>query len=98
MPKRILLTADTVGGVWQYSLDLARGLSRLGIPTVLAVMGPSPSETQRAAAGAIPGLKLIDTGLPLDWLAEDGAGLPQAAKGIAPPARDAEGDIVQPNT
>jgi glycosyltransferase involved in cell wall biosynthesis len=98
VPKRILVTADAVGGVWQYSLDLARGLSRLGIGTVLAAMGPAPSEEQRAAAGAIPGLKLVDTGLPLDWLAEDGAALRDAAKGIAVLARDAEVDIVQLNS
>ncbi|MBV9901127.1 MAG: glycosyltransferase family 4 protein [Alphaproteobacteria bacterium] len=98
MPKRVLVTADAVGGVWQYSLDLARGLSRLGIATVIAVMGPSPSEEQRTAAGAIPGLKLIDTGLALDWLAEDGAALRAAAHGIAALARDAGVDIVQLNS
>jgi glycosyltransferase involved in cell wall biosynthesis len=97
MPKRVLVTADAVGGVWQYSLDLARGLSRLGIATVVAVMGPSPSAEQRAAAAGIPGLKLIDTGLALDWLAEDGAALRAAAKGIAALAKDAEVDIVQLN-
>jgi hypothetical protein len=26
---RVLVTADAVGGVWNYSLDLARGLARL---------------------------------------------------------------------
>jgi len=98
MPKRVLVTADTVGGVWQYSLDLARGLSRLGIATVIAVMGPSPTQEQHAAAGAIPGLKLIDTGLALDWLAEDGAALRAAAQAIAALASDAEVDIVQLNS
>src|SRR3546814_13059987 len=35
-PRRVLMTTDTVGGVWQYSLELARGLDRCGIQTVLA--------------------------------------------------------------
>src|SRR5438093_9712407 len=95
MPKRVLVTADAVGGVWQYSLDLARGLARLGIETVLAVMGPSPSEEQREAAAAIPTVELIDTGLALDWLAEDKAALAKAAQVIARLARAVRADLVQ---
>ena len=76
---KILLTADAVGGVWQYSMDLARGLRRLGVDTVLAVMGPSPSEEQLTSAAGEPDLKVIDTGLALDWLAEDAVRLKEAA-------------------
>ena len=96
--RRILITADSVGGVWQYSTDLARGLERLGMETVIAVMGPSPSPEQRAAADAIPGLTVIDTGFALDWLAEDGAALAKAGEGIAKIARETRADIVQLNT
>lgn len=95
---RALLTADAVGGVWQYSLDLARGLSRLGVETVLALMGPSASEEQQAAAAAVPGLELIDTGLALDWLAEDSASVARAGQGIARLAKAAGADLVQLNT
>ena len=95
---KVLVTADAVGGVWQYSLDLARGLARLGIGTVLAAMGPSPSPVQAKAAAAIPGLKLVDTGLALDWLAEDAVSLMAAGEAIAELA-EAEGvDLVQLNT
>ena len=66
MPLRLLLVTDAVGGVWVYSLELARALKATGIETVLAIMGPSPSASQREQAR---GFKLIDTGLPLDWLA-----------------------------
>jgi glycosyltransferase involved in cell wall biosynthesis len=95
---RILVTADAVGGVWQYSLDLARGLSRLGHETVLALMGPPATDEQAAAAAAIPGLRLVDTGLTLDWLAEDEKALREAAAAIAGLAAAHEVDIVQLNT
>jgi glycosyltransferase involved in cell wall biosynthesis len=75
---KVLLVSDAVGGVWVYSLELARALQPLGIETVLAVMGPSPTEKQREAAGAF---KLINTGLPLEWLAADAAEV--RASGIA---------------
>jgi glycosyltransferase involved in cell wall biosynthesis len=66
---RVLMTADAVGGVWTYALDLSRGLARAGVEVILVVIGPEPSADQRAAARAVPGLALIETGLPLDWMA-----------------------------
>lgn len=71
LPFRLLMTTDAVGGVWRYSLDLARGMARLPI---LAVLGPSPSHAQHKEAAAL-GLQLIETGLPLDWTAENEAAL-----------------------
>jgi glycosyltransferase involved in cell wall biosynthesis len=61
------MTTDAVGGVWTYALDLGRGLAARGIETVLAVMGPAPSPSQRAAAGAL-GLTLEHAPLRLEWM------------------------------
>ncbi len=92
---RILLTADAVGGVWQYSIDLARGLSRLGVETVLAILGPSPSQAQLKTASGIEGLTLVDTGLPLDWLARTRASVRSAGRAVASLAESRSVDIVQ---
>jgi glycosyltransferase involved in cell wall biosynthesis len=96
-PIKILMTADAVGGVWQYSLDLAKGLSGKGVETVLAVMGPSPAPAQLEAAAAIEGLRLLDTGLPLDWLASDKTSIRSAGEAVARLAERYEADIVQLN-
>ncbi len=97
-PKlRVLLTADAVGGVWQYSIDLARGLSGLGVETVLAVLGPPPTRRQTDEAEEVPGLKLVETGLELDWLAEDAASVRKAGAAVADLARRHEADLVQLN-
>jgi hypothetical protein len=66
MSPTVFITADAVGGVWQYSLDLAAGLAERGIEPIVAVSGPSPAAAQKAKVHAISGLHLIDTGLPLD--------------------------------
>jgi glycosyltransferase involved in cell wall biosynthesis len=92
---KVLLTADAVGGVWQYSLDLARGLSAQGVETVLAVLGPSPSKAQLKLASAIQGLTLVDTGLPLDWLAKTRNSVHSAGEAIAKLAELHGVDIVQ---
>ena len=94
---RVLMTADTVGGVWQYALDLARGLSDAGVSTILAVLGPAPSAGQALDARAIPGLTLIDTGLPLEWTAESPDEVLQASAAVAALAQESGADIVHLN-
>lgn len=94
---RVLVTAESFGGLWQYSLDLARGLSRLGGEAVIAILGPPPSDRQRAAAAAVPGLDLVETGLALDRLAEDGAALRRAGAVIARLADACGADLIQLN-
>lgn len=93
----VLVTADTVGGVWQYSLDLARGLAGFGYQVVLAVMGPAPSAVQRDAALEITGLRLVETKAPLCWLAEDPPALADAAAQIARLAAATKADLVHLN-
>ena len=95
---RVLLVADTVGGVWQYSLDLARGLSGLGVETVLAVVGPGPSPVQSRVAAAIPSLELVETGLPLERLAGDRSAVTGAGDALARLARRHRVDLVQLNS
>jgi glycosyltransferase involved in cell wall biosynthesis len=65
---KVLMTADAVGGVWTYALDLAAGLSQHGVDVVLAVLGPAPSPAQREAAGRIPSLELVESGTRLEWM------------------------------
>ena len=95
---KVLITADAVGGVWQYSLDLARGLADLDIQVVLAVLGPGPSERQLHEAAGVPGLDLIETGLTLDWLADDAESIHAAGAAVAGLARKHSVDLVQLNT
>ena len=67
LPRRVLMTADAVGGVWHYALQLARGLADAKIEVVLAVMGPPPAPEQCAAAASIDGLTLVPGGFTLEW-------------------------------
>lgn len=94
---RLLLTADAVGGVWQYATDLARSLAPHGVETILALLGPAPDPARLKAAGRIPSLTLVDTGQPLDWLAASPAAVADAGRAIAALATQHRADIVQLN-
>ncbi|MEG3191402.1 glycosyltransferase family 4 protein [Lysobacter sp. D1-1-M9] len=65
---RVLLTADTVGGVWQYALELAQGLSTCGDQVALATMGGPLTQEQRRDAEAIDGLSLYPSNHKLAWM------------------------------
>jgi glycogen synthase len=72
MPRLVLMTADTVGGVWTYALDLAAGLQRAGVATVLATMGRPLSPAQRQQAAGVPGLVVEESRLKLEWMPDAG--------------------------
>jgi glycosyltransferase involved in cell wall biosynthesis len=94
--RRLLLTTDAVGGVWTYSLDLARQLAaEADMVVLLAVLGPAPNAEQLDAAAAVPGLQLIETGLPLDWTAGHADEVRAAAQTLAGLAEASEVDLVQ---
>lgn len=98
-PRRLLMTADAVGGVWPYALDLAAALARRhDVETTLAVLGPLPDEDQRWSAGLVPGLRLVETALPLDWLAGQPEEVEVAGRRIAALAVESGAEIIQLNT
>lgn len=68
LPNTVLMTADAVGGVWRYAVDLAGGLARRVVRVVLAVLGPPPSDDQRREVAALPGVVLVDRPFHLEWM------------------------------
>ncbi len=67
-PKRILMTADTVGGVWVYALELSRALRERGIEVVLATMGAPVTPDQWEDVRRIPDVKVFESGFRLEWM------------------------------
>ncbi|MDD5532198.1 MAG: glycosyltransferase family 4 protein [Syntrophales bacterium] len=77
-PGRVLMTADAVGGVWTYSLELARALSDYGIQTSLAVMGAPLTAGRREEAGRIPDIQLHEGEYKLEWMEDSWADVERA--------------------
>jgi glycosyltransferase involved in cell wall biosynthesis len=67
---RVLLTADTVGGVWTHALELARGLGARGVAVELATMGAPLSDAQRAAAASLAGVTVHESAYRLEWMSD----------------------------
>jgi len=68
MLKRLLMTADTVGGVWTYALEIARALGGQDVEVFLATMGRPLSESQELQAAAIENLRVYESSFKLEWM------------------------------
>ena len=68
-PLKILMTADAVGGVWQYSVDLIRGLGE-SAKVLLATLGPRPSTEQKQQLKSVPQLQLCESDYALEWMSD----------------------------
>ncbi len=77
--RRILMTVDAVGGVWNYAVELARGLREHEVEVLLAVMGSSPSTVQRAQLAALEHVTLAERPFPLEWMTDPWVGVGRAA-------------------
>ncbi|KQT53773.1 hypothetical protein ASG43_18275 [Aureimonas sp. Leaf454] len=97
LPRHVLMTADAVGGVWTYAVDVANGLFERGIRVTIAILGPSPDMAQRMSVERT-GLALVEAGMPLDW-ADDATPDSLAAAGarLAALARELGADLLHLN-
>lgn len=68
VPLRILMTADPIGGVWSYVLELARGLSSYGVEIALATMGQALTAEQRREVADEGNVTLYESLFRLEWM------------------------------
>jgi glycogen(starch) synthase len=66
--RKVLMTADTLGGVWTYSIDLIREFSARGVHVLLATLGRPLSEAQRQEVSVIPRLEVHESHYRLEWM------------------------------
>jgi glycosyltransferase involved in cell wall biosynthesis len=67
---KVLMTADTIGGVWTYALELAHALEPLGVEIVLATMGRRLDREQRRALLRASNVRLAESHYALEWMAD----------------------------
>lgn len=66
----VLMSADTVGGVWTYAVDLAHALGHLGIDVHLATMGAPLHPHQRMQLSGSGRVTLHEASWQLEWMAD----------------------------
>jgi glycogen synthase len=64
----VLITADTVGGVWTYTQELVAGLVQRGVRVTLVSFGRIPTAAQMAWLEGLPGVEYFPTAFRLEWM------------------------------
>jgi glycosyltransferase involved in cell wall biosynthesis len=62
------MTADTVGGVWTYTVELARALQAHNVQIALFTMGKLLSDEQRAHLRQLPHVSVYESEFKLEWM------------------------------
>lgn len=66
-PRRVLMTTDAVGGVFTYTVELARALGAHGVDVTVALLG-TPTAAQRSRLAAIPHVNVEAADFRLEWM------------------------------
>src|SRR5690554_2972369 len=96
-PKRVLMTADALGGVWTYSMELCRALGEHDVEVLLATMGAMPSEDQREEAHRLQNVELVSSRFPLEWMADSWPGVAAAGRWLLELERRFAPDVIHLN-
>ena len=91
------MTADTVGGVWTYAVELARELDASGVRVAIAAMGAPVATHQRAQLAGCRDVTVIDGGFRLEWMQDPWDDVNAAGEWLMALERDLRPDIVHLN-
>jgi glycosyltransferase involved in cell wall biosynthesis len=75
----VLMTADTIGGVWTYTRELVTQLSRKGVRITLVSFGEIPSLAQSEWLEGLTGVAYHPTAFRLEWMQDAQSDLEQSA-------------------
>jgi glycosyltransferase involved in cell wall biosynthesis len=90
----ILLTADTVGGVWTYAQELATGLVRRGIDVTLVSFGEIPGPSQMRWTEGLRALDFRPTPFRLEWMQDSAADIAASSEYLLSIIRETRPDVL----
>lgn len=94
---RVLMTADTIGGVWIYALELMETLQASHIRFALATMGEPLRADQREAVERLPNVELFESDYRLEWMEEPWPEVAKAGRWLLEIERCWRPDVVHLN-
>jgi glycogen synthase len=96
-PLRVLMTADTIGGVWNYAVELARALDARGVHVVLAAMGAPLRPDQEAHLAGLPRIVVHPSHWRLEWMEQPWDDVAKAGEWLLALERRYRPDLVHLN-
>ena len=93
----VLMTSDTVGGVWTYTQELASGLVRRGTRVTLVSFGKIPMPDQTTWMDGLEGLDYRPTAYKLEWMQDSERDVYESAEYLEAVIREVRPDLLHLN-
>jgi glycogen(starch) synthase len=93
----ILITTDTLSGVWTHTRELATGLVSRGIRVTLVSFGEIPLPQETAWMDRLHGLQYLPTAFRLDWMQEGEQDLKDSAAYLVALVKELKPDLLHLN-
>ena len=93
----VLVTADTVGGVWTYTRELVTGLVRRGARVTLVSFGEIPASPQTDWLDGLRGVDFRPTAFRLEWMQEAEDDLAASSEFLLNVVRETRPDLLHLN-
>lgn len=93
----ILMTADTVGGVWTYTIDLCEALQDYDVIVELATMGAALSDLQRQQLAKLSNVRVHGSEYRLCWMPDSRDDVEAAGRWLLELAQDLKPDLAHLN-
>ncbi len=90
----ILVTADTVGGVWTYTRELVTGLLRHGERVTLVSFGDIPTAAQTCWMENLKGLDYRPTAFKLEWMLDSESDMIASSQYLEAVVRESKPDLL----
>jgi glycogen synthase len=94
---KILLTADPIGGVWNYALELCAALQPLGVRVHVATLGRALNEAQHAQIDSRSNVTLHESTFRLEWMQDPWDDLEAAGDWLLTLERELRPDVIHLN-
>lgn len=91
------MTADPIGGVWTYALDLIQEFSSYGVEFALCTMGRQLREDQRKAVAALSNAQLFESSYRLEWMHHPWPDVAKAGDWLLRIAEEVQPDLIHLN-
>lgn len=94
---RVLITADTVGGIWTYARELVTGLVRRGVEVTLVSFGHIPEPRQLVWLDGLRHVDFRPTAFRLEWMQDAAEDIEASSEYLMAVIRETSPDVLHLN-
>jgi glycogen(starch) synthase len=95
---KVLMTADTVGGVWTYCVELCRSMQAYNVKFYVVTAGAKLNPSQKNEAAALENVFIYETNYKLEWMQDPWNDIDESAQYLLRLEKEIQPDLIHLNS